>query len=67
MEFRGLGLKTGVENDIVWSAIGSGFEEPGDTPPPKIPRSTYIIPRAFYSVLPNESRDHVCVIIVYDG
>ena len=31
--FRRLGLKTGVKNNIFWSEIGSGFEEPGDTPP----------------------------------
>ena len=30
----------GVENDIFWSEIGSGFEEPGGTPPLRIPRST---------------------------
>ena len=29
----------GVENDIVWSEIGSGFEELGSTPLPRIPRS----------------------------
>ena len=34
------GLKTGVENDIFWSEIGSGFGEPGGTPPSRIPRST---------------------------
>ena len=34
------GLKTGVENDIFWSKIGSGFGEPGDTPAQRIPRST---------------------------
>ena len=33
------GLKTGVENDIFWSEIGSGFGEPGGTSPPRIPRS----------------------------
>ena len=33
------GLKTGVENDILWSEIGSGFGEPGGTPSPRIPRS----------------------------
>ena len=33
------GLKTGVENDIFWSDIGSGFGELGGTPPPRIPRS----------------------------
>ena len=31
------GLKTGVENNIFKSEIGSGFGEPGGTPPPKIP------------------------------
>ena len=35
-----LDLKTGVENDIFGSEIGSGFEEPGGTPPPRIPRSS---------------------------
>ena len=34
------GLKTGVENGMFWSEIGSGFGEPGGTPLPKIPRST---------------------------
>ena len=34
------GLKTGVENYIFWSEIGSGFGEPGVTPQPRIPRST---------------------------
>ena len=34
------GLKTGVENDIFWSEIGSRFGEPGSTSPPRIPRST---------------------------
>ena len=34
------GLKTGVENDIVWSEIGPGFGEQGGTPPPRILRST---------------------------
>ena len=38
--FQRSSLKTGVENYIVWSEIGSGFEEPGGTPPPRIPRST---------------------------
>ena len=33
-------LKTGVENGIFWSEIGSGFGDAGGTPPPKIPRST---------------------------
>ena len=33
----------GAEKYIFWSEIGSGFGESGDTPPPRIPRST---PRA---------------------
>ena len=41
------GLKTGVENDIFWSEIGSGFGEPGGTPPPRIPRSTPRVPGPF--------------------
>ena len=32
-----------MENYIFWSEIGSGFEEPGGTPPSRIARS---IPRA---------------------
>ena len=39
-EFYGPGLKTVVKNDTFWSEIGSGFGEPGDTPLPRIPRST---------------------------
>ena len=38
--FKKPGLKTGVKNDIFWSERGSGFGEPGGTPPPRIPRST---------------------------
>ena len=34
------GLKTGVENDIFGSEVGSGFGEPDVTPPPRIPRSS---------------------------
>ena len=34
------GLKTGVENDMVWSEIEPGFGEPGGAPPPRILRST---------------------------
>ena len=37
-------MKIGVENDIFWSEIGSGFGEPGGTPQPRILRST---PRSF--------------------
>jgi len=33
------GLKTGMENGIFWSEIGSGFGDAGGTPPSKIPRS----------------------------
>ena len=33
------GLKTGVENGMSWSEIGSGFGEPGGTPLQIIPRS----------------------------
>ena len=29
-----------METNIFWSEIGLGFEEPGGTPPPRIPRST---------------------------
>ena len=32
------GLKTGMENDIAWSEIGSGFRETGGTLPPRILR-----------------------------
>ena len=39
-EFQSPGLKTGVENGIFWSEIGSGFGEPGGTPQPRIPRCT---------------------------
>ena len=35
-----ISLKTGVDNYIFWSEIGSGFEEPGGTSPPRIPRRT---------------------------
>ena len=30
--FQSPGLKTGVENGIFWSEVGSGFGEPGGTP-----------------------------------
>ena len=32
--------ENGLKNYIFWSDIGSGFEEPGSTPPSRIPRST---------------------------
>ena len=35
-----LGLKTGVENDIFLSEVGSGLGETGSTPPSRIFRST---------------------------
>ena len=38
------GLKTGVENYIFWSEVGSGFGEPGCTPPPRIPWPEYTPP-----------------------
>ena len=31
-----------LENGMFRSEIGSGFEDPGGTPPPRIPRSTPI-------------------------
>ena len=40
MNFRGPGLKTGVEIYIVSYEIGSGFGEPGGTPLTKIPRGS---------------------------
>ena len=40
-EFQRSGLKTGVENYIFWSEVGSGFGEPGGTPPLRIPKSTF--------------------------
>ena len=30
-------MKMGVENGMFRSEIGSGFEDPGGTPPPRIP------------------------------
>ena len=42
------GLKTGVENGIFWSEIGSGFGELGGTPLPKIPRTSLSITRPCY-------------------
>ena len=29
-------MKTGVENGMLWSEIGSGFGQPGGTPPPPL-------------------------------
>ena len=39
------GLKTGVNNDILWSEMESEFGDPGGTPPPRIPWST---PRGYF-------------------
>ena len=38
------GLETGVENYLFWSEIGSGFGEPGSTPPLRIPGRTPPLP-----------------------
>jgi len=38
----------GVENDLFWSEIGSGFGGPGSTPPPRIRNSQeYPLPQDF--------------------
>ena len=39
--FQRSGLKTGVENNIFWYEIGSGFGEPGGTRPTRIHRSNH--------------------------
>ena len=39
----------GVENDIFWPEIGSGFGEPGGTPQLRISRSTH--PRLSAAIL----------------
>ena len=39
MDFRRLVWKQ-MKNYILWSEIGSGFGEPGGTPPPINPRSS---------------------------
>ena len=41
---QGAGLKIGVENELFWSEIGSGFGEPYSTPSSKVPKRVYIIP-----------------------
>ena len=41
----------GVENDIFWSEIGSGFGEPGGTPAPRIPRRILPPPQALSLIL----------------
>ena len=33
-----------IDNYIFWSEIGSGFEEPGGTPPPRIPKNSLSFP-----------------------
>ena len=40
-------MKTSVDNYIFWTEIGSGYEEPGGTPPPRVPRSA---PRGFLNI-----------------
>ena len=54
------GLKTGVENYIFWPETGSGFGEPGGTPPQRIASGTlrvevlykqYFVDRAFKFIL----------------
>ena len=40
MDYLRPGLKTGMENGIFRSEIGSGFGDAGGTPPPKISTST---------------------------
>ena len=51
--FQRPGLKTGVENGMFWSEIGSGFGEPGGTPQPIIPRSTHTGPLGYQKHAPN--------------
>jgi len=53
----------GVENDIFWSEIGSGFGEPGGTPAPRIPRSTSPpLPHALSLILDGfDSQNDVCL------
>ena len=41
------------------SEIGSGFEDPGGTPPPRIPRSTPPPPRAY---TPRSKLDHLVYV-----
>jgi len=37
----------GVENDMFWSDVGSGFGEMGGTPPPGIARSIPLLGREY--------------------
>ena len=63
-------MKTGLENDIFWSEIKSGFGEPGGTSPPRIPRSTS---REFYqgvdwnfsTAFPGRIQSYLSRIILY--
>ena len=54
------GLKTGVENAIFWSQIGSGFGELGGTPPPTIHRSN---PPPTPPAIPPRSSRKVLVVL----
>ena len=51
-EFQRSGLKTGMENYIFWSEVGSGLGEPGGTPPLRIPKSTLPPPGARLKISP---------------
>ena len=48
------GLKTGVKNDVFWSEIGSGFEEPGGTPHQEFPG----VPRRDFKTFQIISKTH---------
>ena len=47
-----------MENYFCWSEIGSGFEEPGSTPPPKIPRSTPPPPIQLMKKMGDKKEEH---------
>ena len=54
------GLKTGVENDNLWSELKSGFGETGSTPPQRISRSDYFCKlTSVRSVLPLSIRGRI--------
>ena len=63
-------MKTGVEDDIFSSYIGSGFEEPGGTLPPKIPRSipqVFVVDRKYPTNRPEVSRHPVAEDVSRQG